>query len=349
MKEKQDRSAMAFPIQMVGALVACVERAGIGRASFVDAAAFDVARLDRPDERVGVDEYEALQELAIRLTGNPALGLRMGEEADFAGFDVMAQLVAHASSMREGLEAYLRFQPILGDASPSTLSTTGMMATLRCGVLRSTACGERFRAEFMMTGFLRVLRYFAGADALPLEVSFEHPPPPYVTEYARVFGGRERFWRPFTGMRIDARVLDREPIRRRQELFDLLWFQAERKEFRLRGAKGHTDRLTEVLAASVSGRRPDMTTIAAAMGMSTRSLRRRLTEEHVSYRRMVEQARGGVAKRMLEDPARSIREVAHAMGFAASSAFHRAFRRWTGMTPKQHRERAAGVRFRRAG
>jgi AraC-like DNA-binding protein len=64
---------------------------------------------------------------------------------------------------------------------------------------------------------------------------------------------------------------------------------------------------------------------------------------------MVDQARGAVAKRLLEEPTRSIPEVARAMGFSSPSAFHRAFRRWTGMTPKQHRERAAGVRFRRAG
>jgi AraC-like DNA-binding protein len=76
---------------------------------------------------------------------------------------------------------------------------------------------------------------------------------------------------------------------------------------------------------------------ARALGVSARSLRRQLAAEGVSYSELVERARVAAAKRMLRDPRTSIQEAAYAMGFAAPAAFHRAFKRWTGMTPKQYR------------
>jgi AraC-like DNA-binding protein len=194
------------------------------------------------------------------------------------------------------------------------------------------------RAELSLAGLMRLLRYFAGAGALPLQVSFEHAPPPHRAEYTRIFGGRERFRRPYNGMTLDRSLLDREQIDRRPEFYGVLRSQAERELFRVRASVGHADRLRRYLVARVDGRLPGMTAVARALEMSVRSLRRRLTEEGVSYRDLVDEARGAIAQRMLDDASRSIKEAAHAMGFSDPRAFHRAFRRWTGTTPKQYRE-----------
>ena len=87
------------------------------------------------------------------------------------------------------------------------------------------------------------------------------------------------------------------------------------------------------------GGAPDMAAVARDMGMSTRSLRRKLAEEGTSYKAVLDQALGAAATLMLKDTRRSIQETAHAMGFSDPTAFHRAFKRWTGMTPKQYREK----------
>jgi AraC-like DNA-binding protein len=72
--------------------------------------------------------------------------------------------------------------------------------------------------------------------------------------------------------------------------------------------------------------------------MSARSLRRRMTSEGVSYVELVTLNRMNTAKRMLERPNASIQETAYAMGFASPAAFHRAFKRWTGITPKDYQD-----------
>lgn len=80
-----------------------------------------------------------------------------------------------------------------------------------------------------------------------------------------------------------------------------------------------------------------MVMVARDLGMSVQSLRRRLKEEGVSYKAVLDEAFGTVATRMLSDSRQSIQETAHAMGFSDPTAFHRAFKRWTGMTPTEYR------------
>jgi AraC-like DNA-binding protein len=80
-----------------------------------------------------------------------------------------------------------------------------------------------------------------------------------------------------------------------------------------------------------------MDATARDLGMSARSLRRRLSEERAVYADLVEEARANCAKRMLTDPHASVQEAAYAMGFASPTAFARAFKRWTGVSPSAYR------------
>jgi AraC-like DNA-binding protein len=110
-------------------------------------------------------------------------------------------------------------------------------------------------------------------------------------------------------------------------------------EERVRGLRASTlsgavrDALTRA-----SELRDDVSSLARRMHMSTRTLQRRLADERTSLREIVEDVRRMRAIQLL-DSGRSIAEVAELLGFAETSAFHRAFRRWTGRTPQQHRSR----------
>jgi AraC-like DNA-binding protein len=77
--------------------------------------------------------------------------------------------------------------------------------------------------------------------------------------------------------------------------------------------------------------------LAKLLGMSVRSLQRRLRERELSYQKLVMEVRKGSAQRLLSQPARNIAEVASALGYELS-AFNRAFRSWTGMSPSDYRK-----------
>jgi AraC-like DNA-binding protein len=86
-----------------------------------------------------------------------------------------------------------------------------------------------------------------------------------------------------------------------------------------------------------------MPMVASALGVSERSLRRHLTEEGKPYPRLVNEALAVLAKSHLLDERRTIAETALELGFADNTAFHRAFKRWTGLTPAEYRKQQTAV------
>ena len=81
--------------------------------------------------------------------------------------------------------------------------------------------------------------------------------------------------------------------------------------------------------------------IAADLGLPPRTLQRRLASDGTSFGSLLEEVRRELALRLLSEPRTSVAEVAFALGFADQTAFHRAFVRWTGSTPGEHRRRLA--------
>ena len=323
---------------LVRAFVEVVERAGVGRAQLLSTTRVDPTHLDASDARMDFAEFARLQTRAVDLTGDEALGLHIAEQASEAAFDLVAHLIVHAPTLRDGIELCLRFQRVFSDDSELTLVEKDDSATLRLRFPRTTLHSDRIHAEFVMAGLMRMIKGFAGPRPWIRAVYFEHPRPDHHLECTRIFGGVERYRRPFTGIVIEGALLDQPSLHHHAELYHLLRSQAERTLSQLTHGVGQAERLKQYfLARPPLGAAPDMVMVARDLGMSVRSLRRRLKEEGVSYKAILDEAFGTVATRMLSDSSQSIQETAHAMGFSDATAFHRAFKRWTGMTPGEYR------------
>ena len=83
--------------------------------------------------------------------------------------------------------------------------------------------------------------------------------------------------------------------------------------------------------------------LAEAVGLSRRTLQRRLAEHGITYKRLVDETREALARRYLENPQRSLTEITFLLGFSEQSAFTRAFRRWHGESPSDYRRRCAAA------
>jgi AraC-like DNA-binding protein len=331
---------MAVSVVLVGVLVEACAQAGVPAERLLGAAGLEASRLGDNDGLVSLLEYERVQAAAVELTGDPALGLHIGERSNFSGFEVAAGLIASAESLRAALRAYLRFQRIFGEQYGSVLTESGDTATLRYEFPRGSAAYNRFRAELSMVCFLRLVGHSTGGGGKVDVVRFEHARPEHAAEYTRLFGGAERFEQPFTGIEFRRELLDRGSLHTDPEFHATLEVLAQRRLSRLERGTSVRTRVAEYVsvAARHSGQRPDAADVAKHLGMSPRSLRRRLSVEGVAFARVCDEAMAELAKSMLSDPKQSITSAAFALGFSDSSAFHRAFKRWTGITPKQFRD-----------
>jgi AraC-like DNA-binding protein len=291
-----------------------------------------------PDRDVCLEEFQALFARAITLTGRPALGLLAGTNAREHSFEVLGHLVSHARTMRHAIALCGQYHPLAIDGGSLTLTERAGRARLECEFPRYDALLDRGLAEFGISGMYRMLLVYGGVPADVFAVSFTHTRPAYCDAYTAVFGGTERFGQQFTGLDFDARVLDLPHLHASPELHEFLRMQAERKLGELSRPQTIAERLRAILRSTSKPCAFTMPDAARRLGMSVRSLRRRLDEEGASFRDLLDAARRDAAYWMLRDPDVTIQAASFQLGFASPSVFHRAFKRWTGMTPAQFRE-----------
>jgi AraC-like DNA-binding protein len=321
----------------VAGLVGALERAGVERASFLGAAGLSGLQLDDVHGRISAADYSRLVRAALERTGDAALGLHMGERAGMGSFDVLGHLGEHSRCLRDALELSARYASIVTTGPRLELHERGELATLLLTLPREDTPIVRWTAEFSSVGLLRMVRRFVGDDAQARRVAFAYPKPPHHAEYRRLFAGRERFSQAFTGVQLERAWLDRTQPGGSAELQALLQARADVLLARVEHAGPAADRVKRWLAAQSPRTRPTMDATARGLGMSARSLRRRLRDERAAFGELVDGALAHHAKRLLIDPRHSIQEAAYAMGFCTPSAFSRAFKRWTGMAPSQFR------------
>src|SRR5215471_2116207 len=106
---------MFVSILVVRGLLEAIEQSGVTREHYLASSGFDPKRLESGDGRISLAEYDALHELALDLTGDEAFGLRIGEVANVTTYNLYAHLVAHASTLRQAIDALIRFHRLISD------------------------------------------------------------------------------------------------------------------------------------------------------------------------------------------------------------------------------------------
>ena len=326
-------------MRVVRAVVEAVEQAGVSRAQLLRAARLDPRALDSEDGCVPSSEVCRLCELAVDITQDPALGLHWGERLAANTFNPVSHLVAHSTTLRQGLESLSKYHRLLSSQPNFQLVERGDKVTVRClGMQDASPRMRRLQSEMFATGVFRMIRTVS-PQARPDRVCFDYAVPTYHDEYARVFELTERFDQPFTGVIFDRALMDVASLHSDEDVHNALRMIADRRIVRLTQSVPFSMRVRDHLVKQGPTHRTSMKLVAHSLGLSTRSLRRRLVSEGKSYNAVVNEALATVAQQCLRDKQLTIQETAYEMGFADTSTFYRAFKRWTGMTPSAFRQK----------
>jgi AraC-like DNA-binding protein len=295
------------------------------------------------DGLVAEEDFDRLVGRAVALTGDDAFGLHWAERTSFAAFDVMGHVVAAVPTFGDAIDAILHLFPLISDGNELELRLEDKSAILDYRLRRAPPPSGYVREEFIVASSVRLLRLFAGAAGAPSSAHFTYPAPAHRSEYTRVFGGIERFEQPFTGIVFDRKLLEARQLRHDAELERDLRVHAEVRLRRSTIPHEYAKRVRECLLDGSLAGRTDMKAVAERLGMSERSLRRHLAADGVSFQDLRIEALSARAKLLLAKPVLQIKEIASTMGFSDATAFHRAFKRWTGMTAAAFRTAACAT------
>ena len=330
---------MSVSIFIARMIIEAVEQAGVERTRLLAEVPLEQGRLEDADARLELDEFGRLLAAGIALTGDAAFGLHVVEQMVHGAGNLLADLLAHAPTLREALDACTRFRSLAVDGLSYTADEDDDGFIVRCTIPRSTPPCDRVLAEMAMTGLVRLVRTFIGPHVVPLRASFEYERATDPAEYRRVFGDVLRFAQPETSIAFDRALADRPQVHQDRHLYLLLHTEAERRRSQIGTVPRPAVRLNQYLHALPPGQIPEMAVAARDLGMSERSLRRHLTAEGTSYRNLVRTALEASADRLLRESSSSIKEIASHLGFVDAAAFNHAFKRWTGVTPAAYRRR----------
>lgn len=294
--------------------------------------------LDQPNQSfLELEQFACLIESAVAQTGDAAFGLHWGERASSTNFGIVAAVAHWAPSPRKALIELTRFQGLLIQGPPvSKFEVRGRLATLRFELDWLPHGARRAWAEFVTVGTWKLVQQLCGRNAVPPVTTFDHAAPEYVDDYRRILGDDISFDREVCSIAFETLVLDRVAPQFNERLNEAVTFEASLALARLEGAHDCSARVHEQLASGLPNV-PAMDEVARKLGMSGRTLRRKLKQEGKAFPTLVAEALRDRALHLLDDPKASVKEVAYKLGFATPNAFHRAFKRWTGSSPSEAR------------
>lgn len=339
---------MAVPLDMVGveqdtrisvsvvrSLVNTAECLGIPRHQLLGGAEADLSWLEASEAWVPCTEVYRVCEAALAASREETLALRLGA-CHQERLPVVSQLALYAATLRQAFSAIYRFNGLLSDRPGTRLFEDGEWATLEClPASGARADVQRFLAEFAMVGLYRLIQaYCSGAPVQ--RVVFAYNAPDYRAAYSEVFSGTELFGQSFTGIVFHRAMLDVQSPYHDADIYQLLYGIAEQRNQSAKRAIAYSVRVHEVLARHPMPHRVSIEDIAEELELSARSLRRRLAEEGASFRGITKDACAAVALRLFANDEQRVQDVAETMGFSNSSSFYRAFKQWTGTTPRKY-------------
>jgi AraC-like DNA-binding protein len=342
----QDWTAtVAHPATICAALisntVALLSGAGADPAAIERTLGFGLDRLADPDEQLPLSHQARLERESPKLTGDPAIALHLAAQCrgDGGGVGIVGHLAAHSRTVGDGLQQVVRYANLLGTGIGLTLrrrDPTAALVHVRTNPDLATVQGaEMALAETVMT-----LRQLAGGVFDPVIARFRHPPPAYVAEYRVVFGDAVRFGQAEDSVTFPSTVLDLPSPQAQPYVGRVLTEHANALLERADAAGPYRRRVQESILLQLPHGPAGVDRTARALGMSRQTLYRRLKDEGTSFQALLDDIRRRSAARYLAEPGHALSDVAFLLGFSDYSAFHRAVRRWFGVSPHTYRQQS---------
>ena len=305
--------------------------------------------LDAADRRIPGLLFHQLLELGAMRTDDPNFGLNAGAGIKPGHYGVLGHLAMSCETLGQALTRHMKYQSLVATLGTATVRPgvepgpeTGTETGLRLAWETGAWTPARHIAEHNAAGWVCYARWITGRRLNPTAVRFRHAAPADTTVHRRLFGCPIHFDTPGNVIDFPADFLRVPLLQHDDGLREQMDRYADRLLEHLTDADGVVARVRQRVAQRLSAGRIDIADIAGELGMTTRTLQRRLAAEESRFADLVDAVRRESALRALDEGTHSLAEVAFLVGFSDQSAFQRAFRRWTGSPPGAFRQSGSG-------
>jgi AraC-like DNA-binding protein len=297
--------------------------------------------LAEPDARVPYDTAVRLGEHALELTRDENFGLHLAQDVrDTHSFDAGMLLLMASPTVRVALERMAAHQRYWGDGERATLRRVKKGLAVRFRFGGATGDYARHSDECAMAEIVLGVRTLSGQAIAPRVVRFRHAAPRAHGEHRELFACPLEFGGAHTEVELDDAALDATMKHANEAFCAIFERQVERALARLPVETSPSASVRCAARAALAAGCCTIEGTARALGMSTRTMQRRLQADGTSFAEILEALRREMAIAYLERGL-AVPDVASLLGYSEATAFHHAFKRWTGASPSRYAARPA--------
>jgi AraC-like DNA-binding protein len=309
------------------------EHPGLPRESIDELLAMD------PDERMPCAVAHQMQAFCVQQTGDADIGLKAAALVAHGDAGAIDYLLASGATVQDAISLAGRYMRLVNDVLDLRLQIAGERAEVH---LEPKLPVPRATTDFGVASFFRNhVRGWVRGKAPGLEdltVFFSYPAPESSAEYEKLFApARVVFGAAFSGYSFDEALLEAPLERADSKLNHVMKQHAQKTLDELPKTQTWTDRVRTLVAEELAGGDPTAAHVARKLGLSSRTLGRKLEREGTTFSDLFDDLRRRLALQYVGSRDLNLSEVALLLGFSQTAAFHRAFRRWTDRTPLQYR------------
>lgn len=336
-------------ICFVDEALACIRDHGLNQNQILMQAGLSPWLLESPRARVTATHYARLWHLIAQKLDDEFFGMDH-RRMKSGSFTLLCHAVIHSDTLERGLRRALRFLNLILDDMEGELQREGNVAHI---VVKDLISGQPDRTAppkraFAYGTYLIMLHGLAcwliGRRIPLLQAKFRCPEPGFSDEFRVLFSQSLNFNQDHSGITFPAEYLDMGNLQNERTMKDFLRTSPASFLVKYKNSTGLAAKIRRRLREMPPANWPDFPTLASQLNASAATLRRRLYEEGQSYRSIKDYLRRDLAISLLSSTNRTVLEIANDLGFAETSAFYRAFKKWTGTRPGEYRSGDAGTR-----
>jgi AraC-like DNA-binding protein len=314
------------------------ERWGLDERALFDGTGLTKAGLADPAFEVPLPVANAFAERVRRLTSEPGIGILLGLQTYTSAHGYLGFAVMSAMTLRQAIALTIEYSPIRTTALAFDLKVDGGRAFLLVYERADFGSTRDLVLSALLIGLWQIGNVLLGREIRESTVHLSLPTPDYYKRFQHVRPS-VRFGQPEHALVFDAALLDQPLASADPASLRLLSEECDRRLRSLWSRAGLVDRVQR-LVIRVEGGLRSLDEVATALGMSERTLRRRLADEETSFAVLRDGALRERASLLLRAHDLSVEQVAQRLGYANLGNFIRAFRRWTGQTPSSFQKAA---------
>jgi AraC-like DNA-binding protein len=299
----------------------------------------DLRRADvaDPEARIPYAATLRLIERAASLLDDPSLGLRLGASYSLRDSSLLGFVMLNSPTLAEALDNLQRYFHVIGDGEDIEILRNGSHLVLRFRETDPALRGLRHNSEYMAAIIVRACRDMTRKRLSPARVEFMHARPNTTVAYERYLGCPVKFHGEWDALIFDAKTAQSAVIGADDKLLKVLKRACRQVLGPAPRKRDLVQDVREWVMERLTKGPVHIDNAALVVGMSAKTLERRLAENGKTFSTLIDEIRSGLARQYLSETDFRLEQITYLTGYSEPAALVRAFKRWTGTTPMQYR------------